>query len=88
MISIGVEKAAQTLPRLIRDVIGNCEEIAIVSDTGSAVLVDQAEWNNIQESLRLIHDKKSLQSLISGHAMRRQNMKPDGVGIEKAFYDI
>ncbi len=44
MISIGVEKAARTLPRLIQDTITNCEETLIVSDTGSVVMIEQAEW--------------------------------------------
>ncbi|MCP4351609.1 MAG: hypothetical protein GY795_39595 [Desulfobacterales bacterium] len=88
MISIGIEKAAQTLPQLIQDTITNCEETVIVSDTGSVVLIDQAEWENLQETLRLLRDKKSLEALISGHKQRNQGVRPDGVSIEKAFYDL
>ncbi|MCP4110755.1 MAG: hypothetical protein GY749_35385 [Desulfobacteraceae bacterium] len=88
MISIGVEKAARTLPQLIHDTIANCEETVIVSDTGSAVLVDQAEWENMQETLRLLRDRKSLEALITGHKQRNQGVRPDSVSIEKAFYDL
>ncbi len=88
MISIGVEKAAQTLPQLIQNTITNCEETVIVSDSGSVVLIDQAEWENLQETLRLLRDKKSLEALIAGHKQRKQGVRPDGVSTEKAFYDL
>lgn len=72
MISVNIEKACQSLPQLIYDTIENCEETLIVSDTGTVVLTDQAEWENIQETLKLLHDEKSLKALFEGHKARDQ----------------
>jgi PHD/YefM family antitoxin component YafN of YafNO toxin-antitoxin module len=88
MISVNIEKASQSLAQLIYDTIKNCEETLIVSDTGSVVLIDQAEWENIQETLKLLHDEKSLKALIEGHKARDQDVRPDSVSIEDAFYDL
>ncbi len=70
MISVNIEKAALTLPQLIHNTLKNCEETLIVSDAGAVVLVDQAEWENIQETLKLLHDETSLKALLEGHKVR------------------
>lgn len=88
MISVNIEKASQALPQLIYNTIKNCEETVIVSDTGAVVLIDQAEWENIQETLKLLHDEKSLKTLLEGHKARDQGTRPDSVSIEEAFYDL
>ncbi|MCP4104167.1 MAG: hypothetical protein GY749_01295 [Desulfobacteraceae bacterium] len=79
MISITVQKAAQTLPKLVQDTLKNCEETLIVSDTGSVVLIDQTEWDNMQETLNLLRDKKSLKALTEGHKIRGHGLKPDSL---------
>jgi len=88
MISITVEKAAQTLPMLIQDTLQNCEETLIVSDIGGVVLIDQREWENIRETLGLLRDKQSLKALLEGHKARDSGIRPEGISIEKAFYDL
>ncbi len=88
MISVSVEKAARTLPQLIRDTLKDCEETVIVSDSGSVVLLDQAEWENMQETLRLLCDRKSLTALIEGHKNRDRGSRPDAISPGEAFYDL
>jgi len=88
MISVNIEKAAQSLPQLIYDTLKNCEETLIVSEAGSVVLIDQTEWENIQETLKLLHDEKSLKALLEGHKDRDRGIRPDGVSPEEAFYDL
>ncbi len=68
--------------------IKNCEETLIVSETGSVVLIDQAEWENIQETLRLLHDEESLKALLESHKARDQGVRPDSVSVGEAFYDL
>ncbi len=88
MISVTVQKASQTLAKLIQNTVRNCEETLIVSDSGAVVLIDQAEWNNIQETLNLLRDKKSLHALVEGHKFRKQGQKPDSISIDEAFHDL
>ncbi|MDM8516480.1 hypothetical protein QUF76_09790 [Desulfobacterales bacterium HSG16] len=88
MISVNVQKAARNLPQLVHDTLRNCEETVIVSDTGSVVMVDQVEWENLQETLKLFRDKKSLKALLEGHKARDQGIGPDSVSVDKAFYDL
>jgi len=88
MISIDIKKASQTLPELVHGTLVNCEETVIVSDTGAVVMIDQNEWENMKETLKLLHDKKALKALLEGHKERDREKVPDSVSVEEAFYDL
>ncbi len=88
MISVNVEKAARTLPGLIHHTLMNCEETVIVSENGAVVMIDQAEWENMKETLNLLRDRKSLKALLDGHRQRDLGRIPDSVTVENAFYDL
>jgi len=63
MNTIGIQQAVKNLPQIIQYTLDNCEETVIVSDRGVVVMVDQHEWENMRETLRLFRDKKSLDAL-------------------------
>jgi PHD/YefM family antitoxin component YafN of YafNO toxin-antitoxin module len=88
MNAIGVKQAIQNFPQLIRDTVNNREETIIVSDNGAVVLIEQQEWENMQETLRLLQDKTSLKALLEGHRVRDMGNVPESVSIEEAFYDL
>ena len=49
-------------------------------------MIEQSYWEEIQETLRLLHDKKSLAALLAGHQQREQNLIPPGKTIEEVFH--
>ena len=69
-------------------VINNNDEMVIVSESGSAVLVGQKDWDTLQETVNLLKDEKSLLSLLKGHQARDNNTTPDSISVKEAFYDI
>ncbi len=88
MNTIIVSKAAQTLPKIIQDTIKNCEETVIVSEDGSVVLIDQNEWESIQETLKILQDPISLKALLDGHKTRDEGKKPKSATVEEVFNDL
>jgi len=86
MNAIGIQQAVQNLPQIIQYTLDNCEETVIVSDKGVVVMVDQREWENMQETLRLFRDKKSLDALLEGHRSRESGIVQDSFSVEEAFY--
>jgi PHD/YefM family antitoxin component YafN of YafNO toxin-antitoxin module len=88
MNAVGIKHAIQHLPQLIRDTVKNQEETLIVADEGAVVVIEQHEWENIQETLRLLQDKVSLKALLEGHKAREQGDVADAVSVEEAFYDL
>ena len=88
MHAVSVKNAMKDLPGLIDHTIKNVEEVLIVSDYGSVVIIDQKEWESIQETLRLLKDKRSLKALLESHKMRDENKKIKAKSVEEAFYDL
>jgi PHD/YefM family antitoxin component YafN of YafNO toxin-antitoxin module len=88
MTSFTVNQAMNNLNELIFGAIKNSDEILIVSDIGSVVVVDQKEWDSLQETLLLLRDKKALRSLLEGHKSRDENKPIDSKSIDEAFYDL
>jgi PHD/YefM family antitoxin component YafN of YafNO toxin-antitoxin module len=85
---VSINNALKDLPGLIDRTIKDVEELLIVSDQGSVVMVDQDEWESIQETLRLLQDKKSLNALLESHKLRDENREIEAKSLEEAFYDL
>jgi PHD/YefM family antitoxin component YafN of YafNO toxin-antitoxin module len=88
MYAVSINNAVKDLPGLINRTITNLDEIVIVSDFGSVVVIDQNEWEGIQETLRLLRDKRSLKALLTSHKMRDQGKKIDAKTVEEAFHNL
>lgn len=48
---------------------------------------NQDEWESIQETLRLLRDKKSLTALLDSHKMRDDGQEIDARTVKEAFYN-
>ncbi len=88
MHAISIKNAIKDLPGIINQTIKNVDEVVIVSDYGSVVVIDQNEWESIQETLRLLKDKRSLKALLNSHKMRDKNKEIEAKSVEEAFYDL
>ncbi len=88
MIPVSLSNANKSLAQLIEKTVADSEETLIVTEKGSVVMIDQKEWENIQETLNLLRDKKSLKALLDGHRERKEGRRPSGVSVEEAFNDL
>ncbi|MFH1955124.1 MAG: hypothetical protein ABIL06_26350 [Pseudomonadota bacterium] len=82
------DHALENLKAVILGAIRDKEEAVIASDEGAVVIVDESEWFQIKETLRLLSDKESLTSLLESHAIRERGEKPEGITPEEAFKDV
>ena len=81
-------EASRNLPRVIEDTIKNSDETIIVSDSGAVVMIDQRDWEEIQETLRLFNDRRSLKALLEGIELREEGKPVVAKTISEAFYDL
>jgi PHD/YefM family antitoxin component YafN of YafNO toxin-antitoxin module len=88
MKTLGLQEASSNLPSIIENTIINCDETMIVSDAGAVIMIDENYWEEIQETLHLLRDKKSLVALLEGHRMRDDKGIPQGKTINEVFYDL
>ncbi len=73
METITLHKAIDNLPEIIAMTLKNQEETVIATDDGAVVMIEQKNWEEILETLKLLRDKKSLSALLEGHRNRKQN---------------
>ncbi len=51
-------------------------------------MIDKTYWEEIQETLHLLRDKKSLTALLEAHRQRDQGIIPSGKTIDEVFNDL
>ena len=83
-----LQQASSDLGRVISRAVCDHEEAAIVSDRGTVILVPQEEFEAMQETLRLLGDRRSLNALLTGHAQREAGDQLDLPSVEQVFYDL
>jgi len=88
MRTVTLDQATSDLKAIILRTIRDHDETVISSKEGAVVVLDESEWSNIKETLRLLSDKESLAALLESHAIRDRGEKPEGVNPEEAFKDV
>ncbi|MDM8558078.1 hypothetical protein [Candidatus Parabeggiatoa sp. HSG14] len=88
MNALSLQEASTNLPYVIAETIKNSDETLIVSDEGAVIMIDKDYWEEIQETLCLLRDKKSLAALLDGHQQREQGLTPPGKTIDEVFNDL
>ena len=88
MRTVTVDQAGADLKAIIQRAIIDKDETVIASIDGAVVVLDENEWSNIKETLRLFSDKQSLSALLESHAIRERSQKPKGITPEEAFKDV
>ena len=68
MASISATEARKRLYALIDEVGDSHEPVQITSKRGNAVLLSEADWNAIQETLRLVSIPGMRESILEGLA--------------------
>jgi PHD/YefM family antitoxin component YafN of YafNO toxin-antitoxin module len=88
MNTMTVLEASTNLPSVIEQTINNYDETIIVSETGSVVMVAESYWESMQETLRLLQDKRSLQALLEGHRLREAGQPTHAKTVSEVFNDL
>ena len=88
MRTVTLEQAITNLESIIKKTIRDHDETIIASREGAVVVIDESEWSNIKETLRLLSDKESLAALLESHAIRDRGGKPVSLSPEEVFGNV
>lgn len=88
MKTITLEQANQDLISHINYTLDTHEEVNISSTNGAIVMISQVDYESMQETLRLLADKRSLKALLDSHESRDNNTPLKTYNIEEVFSDI
>lgn len=64
------------------------DEVNIATDNGSVIVLPQEDYESMQETLRLLMDKKSLSALLQSHIDRENKDSPTTYTVEEVFSDL
>jgi PHD/YefM family antitoxin component YafN of YafNO toxin-antitoxin module len=68
-----IDIAKENFVDIVNNTIDNSKTTIISTSKGSVVMIDQNEWSSIQESIKLLNDKRALKSLLKGHLARKDS---------------
>ena len=88
MNTLTLKEASTNLPHIIAKTIKNSDETIIIGDDGAVIMIDKDYWEEIQETLLLLRDKKSLTALLEGHQQREQGFIPASKTMNEVFNDL
>lgn len=88
MKTITLEQASQDLISHINYSLSTHEEVNIASSNGAIVMIPQEDYESMQETLRLLADKKSLKALLDSHYARDKNIIQKTYNVEDVFSDL
>jgi len=88
MKTVTIEQANKDITSLVNYSLETHDEVTIATELGAVIVLPQDDYNSMQETLRLLMDKKSLSALLEGHQIREQGKEPNTKALEDIFSDL
>ncbi len=84
-MQITLDNVTQNPNYYFNSVLTGTENLIVASENGNLVITREEDWNQLNETLKLLLDKKSLQSLLEGINSRQTNTPIKSYSIEDVF---
>ena len=88
MKTITYQQASEDLLTHINYTLSTHDGVNIASEKGAIVMIREEDYNAMQETLKLLSDKKSLKALLDGHFDRDNDKQIEKKSIEEVFVDL
>jgi len=88
MKTVTLESAQREFVHLINQCLDNREELNIASSRGAVILIPEDDYEAMQETLRLLCDKKSLKALLESHFKRDEGKLSKTWSMQEVFADV
>jgi len=88
MKTVTLEQAVNDLREMIKDALHSNEAITIATEEGAVTILPEEEYASMQETLKLLADKKALHALLASHQDRESGYVAEANSLEDVFYDL
>lgn len=88
MKTVTIEQAMTDLIDMIKNSLKTREEISIATNDGAVIILPQEDYESMQETLKLLMDKKSLHALLKAQSEREDGIIPKSYDVEDVFDDL
>ncbi|MDT3739718.1 MAG: hypothetical protein RO257_09470 [Candidatus Kapabacteria bacterium] len=83
-----IKQFSENAEYYLSSVLKNNKELIIDSAGGNVVLVTEDEWNQLNETVRLLKDDISMKALLEGQQARANNLEVKKYSIEEVFNNL
>ena len=83
-----IEKVISNPTFYFKNVQQNKEELIVGSDNGNLIIIPESDWNQMNETINLLVDKLSINSLVMGHLARENKEDIKKYSVSEVFYDL
>jgi len=88
MKTVTIEQLNNDMSSIINYSLTTHDEVNIATNTGSVIILPQEDYESMQETLRLLMDKKSLTALLEGHKNRDEGNILKSQSVKDVFSDL
>ncbi|MBM2814880.1 MAG: Antitoxin [Ignavibacteria bacterium] len=83
-----IENLSVNIAGYFNNVLANKENLLVSTDNGNLIVIPEDDWEQMNETINLIRDKKSLEALLDGIDSRKQGLKSHSYSQEEIFDDL
>lgn len=88
MKTVTIGQLNNDISSIINYSLSTHDEVNIATDNGAVIIIPQEDYDSMQETLRLLMDKKSLSALLQNHRDRDNQDLPSSYTIKEVFSDL
>ena len=88
MLHTSIENISNDISSAIYHTIKSNEEVSISTPKGTVIMVEQNNYEAMQETLRLLSDTKSLKALLDAHELRDNSKPLQSYSVDEVFSDL
>ncbi|MBN2826284.1 MAG: hypothetical protein JXQ76_13220 [Campylobacterales bacterium] len=73
---------------IVDETLRTSDRVSLQTPKGVVVMMSQEDYCEMEATLALLKDPKSLKALLEGHQQRQNNQEPQSYSIEEVFGDL
>jgi len=73
---------------IVDETLSTSDRVSLQTPKGVVVMMSQKDYSQMEATLALLKDPKSLKALLEGHQQRQNNQIPQSYSIEEVFGDL
>jgi len=83
-----LHKISDNFSSIVDETLNTSDRVSLQTPNGVVVMMSQDDYRQMEATLALLKDPKSLKALLEGHQERQNNKVPESYTLEEVFGDL
>jgi len=88
MLHRSLDQISDGFSSIVDETLKQSDTISLETPKGVVIVMSQDDYNEMEATLALLKDPKSLQALLDGHQQRQNYQKPQSYSLNEVFSDL